>query len=76
MLFKHLINFSEKHMALAVRCLDYLFLIKKYAIEFNAQINSSNIVFCLSSDASYIDDIDTRRNTQGYIFILFGGLID
>ena len=76
MLSEHLINPSERHMALAARCLDHLSSTKKYAIEFNAQVNSSSTVFCPSSDASYADDVDTRRSTQGYVFTLFNGPID
>jgi hypothetical protein len=29
----------------------------------------------IASDSSYIDDLDTRRSSYGYMISLFGGLI-
>lgn len=63
-------------MQLANRALNYLAVTKHYAIEFDAQVSSPNTIFCPSSDASYGDDPNTRRSTQGYIFSLFNGPID
>ena len=76
MLSEHLTNPSERHLQLAHRVLDYLACTKNYAIEFDAQIESPKTIFCPSSDASYADDPDTRRSTQGYVFTLYKGPID
>ena len=76
MLSEHLTNPSERHLQLAHRVLDYLACTKHYAIEFDTQIESPGTIFCPSSDASYADDPDTRRSTQGYVFTLYKGPID
>ena len=62
-------------MELADRVLIYLAHTKEYAIEINPNSNTRK-VFNASSDASYGNDPDTRRSTQGYVFTLFGGAID
>ena len=68
-------NPSPRHMELADRVLIYLAHTKEYAIEINPNSNTRK-VFNASSDASYGNDPDTRRSTQGYVFTLFGGAID
>ena len=35
-----------------------------------------DITFYGASDAAFADNKETRRSSQGYLFILFGGLID
>jgi hypothetical protein len=52
----------------------YLFGSRTKAIEFSAAALSQ--YFQCSSDASYTDDLSTRRSTEGYLFQLFGGPID
>ncbi|SLM36577.1 Ribonuclease H-like domain [Lasallia pustulata] len=68
-------NPSPRHIELADRVLIYLAHTKEYAIEINLNSNTRK-VFNASSDASYGNDPDTRRSTQGYVFTLFGGAID
>ncbi|SLM36631.1 hypothetical protein LPUS_06243 [Lasallia pustulata] len=57
-------NPSPRHMELADRVLIYLAHTKEYAIEINPNSNTRK-VFNASSDASYGNDPDTRRSTQG-----------
>ncbi|SLM34980.1 Reverse transcriptase, RNA-dependent DNA polymerase [Lasallia pustulata] len=58
-------NPSPRHMELAARVLIYLANTKEYAIEINPNSNTRK-VFNASSDASYGNDPDTRRSTQGH----------
>ncbi|SLM35932.1 hypothetical protein LPUS_05341 [Lasallia pustulata] len=57
-------NPSPRHMELADRVLIYLAHTKEYAIEINPNLNTRK-VFNASSDASYGNNPDTRRSTQG-----------
>ena len=66
-----LTNPSSRHIELADRALRYLAYTKHRAIEFNPQVTDPYKVFLASSDASYGDDSDTRRSTQGSAFTLF-----
>ena len=63
-------------MQLVTRVLNYLVFTKHYVIEFNAELDNSNTIFCPSSDSLYGNDLDTRRSTQGYVFTPFNGPID
>jgi hypothetical protein len=74
-LSKFLINPSKFHMKSANRTLKYLGHTKKLAIEFNTK-SDAHIIFLASSDASFVDDIETRFSSQGYAFKLFNELID
>ncbi|SLM39797.1 Reverse transcriptase, RNA-dependent DNA polymerase [Lasallia pustulata] len=58
-------NPSPRHMELADRVLIYLAHTKEYAIEINPNSNTRK-VFNASSDASYGNDPDSRRSTQGF----------
>lgn len=72
-------NPSGEHMALAERCIVYLRDHKSLALEFDGRVRTSadiELVFKGASDASFADDLETRRSTEGYLFKLFGGPID
>ena len=71
-----LVNPSSRHIDLANRVLQYLASTKHYAIEFNPQLAEPHTIFMASSDASYGDDPDTCRSTQGSAYTLFNGIID
>jgi hypothetical protein len=60
------------------RILKYLRHIKKLTIEFseNTIASDENIIFLISSDASFADDVVTRYSSQGYVFKLFNDMID
>lgn len=74
-------NPSPEHLRCANRVLSYLQTTKHYAIEYSGSVNSTEVetgdeeVLQLSSDASFADDPETRKSTQGYLMKLFGGPI-
>jgi hypothetical protein len=75
-------NPSPDHLRCANRVLSYLQTTKYYAIEFlgsaeqSAEVETGDEeVLQLSSDASFADDPETRRSTQGYLMKLFRGPI-
>ncbi|KAI1676067.1 RVT-2 domain containing protein [Pyrenophora tritici-repentis] len=74
-------NPSPEHLRYANRVLSYLHATKYYAIEFlgsaqDAEVQTDDEEVCeLSSDASFADDPETRRSTQGYLMKLFKGPI-
>ncbi|KAK1914261.1 hypothetical protein P3342_007507 [Pyrenophora teres f. teres] len=71
-------NPSPEHLRYANRVLAYLQATKYYAIEFLGSVETTTEVetrdeevLQLSSDASFADDPETRRSTQGYLMKLF-----
>ena len=91
-LSEHLLNPSLQHQTAAERCLAYLNSTKTLALEYGSAPESkpyfegatdsdctntpSNYDFVGFSDASYADNVDTRRSTQGCKYTLFGGTND
>ena len=72
-------NPSLEHMSLAERCIIYLRDHKYLAICFDGRFRAptdTELIFKGASDASYADDKETRRSTEGYLFKLFGGAVD
>ncbi|KAF4474457.1 Copia protein [Colletotrichum fructicola Nara gc5] len=65
-------NPSHQHQQAANSCLSYLWNTRYFAIEFNCE--GKGTLFC-ASDASFADDTVTRKSTQGYVMMLFGGPI-
>jgi hypothetical protein len=71
-------NPSPEHLRYANRVLSYLQTTKYYTIEFSGptEVQTGNDeVLQLSSDASFADDPETRKSTQGHLMKLFGGAI-
>jgi hypothetical protein len=73
-------NRSPEHLRYADRVLLYLQTTKYYAIEFSDSVNKEvetgdHGVLQLPSDASFADDPETRRSTQGYLMKMFDGPI-
>jgi hypothetical protein len=75
-------NPSPEHLRCANRVLSYLQTTKYYAIEFSGSVATpteveigDDEVLQLSSDASFADDLETRKSTQGYLMKLFSGPI-
>jgi hypothetical protein len=75
-------NPSPEHLQYANRVLSYLRNTKYYAIEFSDSVcqpaegeTGDGEVLQLSSDASFADDPETRKSTQGYLMKLFNGPI-
>lgn len=86
-LASHLINPGQKHVSKAKKVWQYLLGTKTYALQ--ASVNQSEPemreyhtdeptthlpLFYGASDASYADEPETRRSSQGYAFF-FGGLM-
>ncbi len=64
----------DHHMA-ANRCLEYLYSTRFYALELGS-MEPTKPVFAAASDTVFADDPTTRRSTEGFLFQLFGGVID
>ncbi|KAF4429175.1 Retrovirus-related Pol polyprotein from transposon TNT 1-94 [Colletotrichum fructicola] len=65
-------NPSDLHSKSADTCLSYLWNTRYFAIGFDCE--GKGTLFC-ASDASFADDTVTRKSTQGYVMMLFGGPI-
>jgi hypothetical protein len=68
-------NPSPEHHAAADRAICYLYNTRFLALEFGSTDDSQR-AFTSASDASYADDPETRRSTEGFLFQLYGGPID
>lgn len=75
-LSQFLTNPSKHHMACADCTILYLGHTRDYSIEFDGRAIDPRQIFLASSDASFGNDLDTRRSSQGYAFKLFNGVID
>jgi hypothetical protein len=67
-------NPSPDHMAAANRCIQYLYGSRYLAILFDS-LNADEKAFKAYTDASFADDLQDRKSTQGYLLTLFGGPI-
>ncbi|KAF6527626.1 hypothetical protein HZS61_007964 [Fusarium oxysporum f. sp. conglutinans] len=81
-LSQHAMNPSPEHLRYANRVLSYLQTTQYYAIEFSGSVDNAtevepgdDEVLQQSSDASFADDPETRKSTQGYLMKLFSGAI-
>ena len=66
----YLTNPSPDHMKAVDHCIQYLWNTRYHAIEYSNDQIPQLLSF---SDASFADDQDSRRSSQGYIISLFGG---
>ena len=69
-----LTNPSPTYMAAVNRCIQYLYGSRHLAILFDGRTTEEK-AFKVYTDASFADDLQDRRSTQGYLFTLFGGPI-
>ena len=76
MLLKHLINSSQCHIKLAHKVMHYFNQTKFYSIFFNLKAPCLIKLFCFSNDVSYIDDPNTRKSIQSYVFTFFNESIN
>jgi hypothetical protein len=67
-------NPTDAHIAAANRTISYLHGTRTFAIEYNGR--SAEQIFECSSDAAFADDTETRRSSDGLLFLLYGGPID
>ncbi|KAL6352274.1 hypothetical protein LRP88_14480 [Fusarium phalaenopsidis] len=72
-LSRFLTNPSDEHQKAADQAIRYLYITRHCSIRYG---QSSEIgIMVIASDASFADDPDTRRSSQGHLISLFGGLI-
>lgn len=71
-LARHMSNPGKEHWQAAKGVLRYLTSTKALGITFGGGMHSELECYC---DADYAGDINTRRSTTGYVFILNGGAI-
>ena len=73
-------NPSQEHFAMVQGLIIYLRDTKYLAIEYNGNVvhfeAEVNRILKASSDASFANDAETRRSTEGYLLQLFRGPID
>ncbi|CCE34838.1 uncharacterized protein CPUR_08777 [Claviceps purpurea 20.1] len=70
-LSQFLTNPSPEHMKAADQTIRYLVLTKHLALRFGG-VGEMRVIQ-IASDASFADDLTTRRSSQGYLITLFGG---
>jgi hypothetical protein len=68
-----LTNPSMEHMAAVDWTIRYLFGTRFLGIMYSGDLSNTDLV--ITSDASFADDVETRRSSHGYTVSLFGGLI-
>jgi hypothetical protein len=68
-----LTNPSIEHMAAVDWTIRYLFGTRFLGIMYSGDLSNTDLV--IASDASFADDVETRRSSHGYTISLFGGLI-
>ena len=71
-LSKYLTNPSPRHHEAADQAIRYLYATRFLSIEYSAQDDD---ILVIASDASFADDIEDRKSSQGYVIKLFGGPI-
>ena len=72
-LSQFLTNPGPEHFAAVNWAIRYLYGTRFLAIEYSGELKDMNVM--IASDASFADDPETRRSSQGYLFQLFGGAI-
>lgn len=77
-LARHLTNPTKEQVNAALHCVRYLLHNKQIGIEYgdHSPEGPDTVEFFGASDASFADDEETRRSSEGWIFYLFGGVVD
>src|SRR6266571_8509541 len=71
--FSH--NLSPIHDAAATKAIAYLYQTKTRAIEYSKK-DIKNYIFIRASNTAFSDNLVSRKSTKGYLFTLYGGLIN
>jgi len=71
LLSQFLTNPGPEHHAAVNWTIKYLYGTRFLGIQYSREHHDANLM--IASNASYADDIDTRRSSQGYVMSLFGG---
>lgn len=74
-LSQFLTNPAPEHLKAAKHTIRYLYGTRFLSIAYGAEHQGAQHLV-IASDASFADDVETRRSSQGYLFMLFGGLIN
>ncbi|OAA34885.1 polyprotein [Cordyceps fumosorosea ARSEF 2679] len=77
-LARHNLNPSEEHHKAANRVIQYLYATRSFGLRLGnrSQQNKTSIeTFIGSSDASFADNTEDRKSSQGYVLRLYGGPI-
>ena len=70
-LARYMANPSPEHRAAADQCIRYLYVTRFLAIEYDGLTKREALI--IASDASFADDVESRRPSYGYIMLLYGG---
>jgi hypothetical protein len=73
LLSQFLTNPGPEHIDAVDWTIRYLFGTRFLGIQYSGEHQEVNLM--IASDASFADDVETRRSAQGYTISLFGGLI-
>lgn len=78
-LARHNLNPSEIHHKAADRVIQYLYATRSFAIRLGSggdmQANGPAEIFLCASDASFADNTEDRKSSQGYVMRLYSGSI-
>jgi len=74
-LLKFLCNLSSLYNTIACPAIAYLYQLKTLMIKYSKQ-NIGSQAFTGASDTTFKDDLISRHSTKGYLFTLFGGVIN
>jgi hypothetical protein len=78
-LARHNLNPNEVHHRAADRVIQYLYATRSYAIRLGSgnglQSETPAEIFLCASDASFADNSEDRKSSQGYVMRLYGGSI-
>jgi hypothetical protein len=70
-LSQFLTNPGPEHFAAVNWLLRYLYGTRFFALMYSGELQDINLM--VASDASFADDVETRRSSHGFIIFLFGG---
>jgi hypothetical protein len=76
LLSQNLKNPTKEHVKAADHVIQYLYLTRDLGIRYGIQDENQEKDFYGASDASFADDLETRRSSEGFIYFLFGGAVD
>ena len=74
-LAESLLNPGPQHQEAVTQALAYMYMTQYYVIEFRLTAESLRTFTC-ASDTAFADDVETRKSTEGYLFQLFGSVVD
>lgn len=76
LLARNLKNPTTEHIKAAEHVIQYLYQTRTLGIKYGIQDDKNPEDFYGASDASFADDPETRRSSEGFVYFLFGGAVD